>query len=85
MGNFPHVGNKLIALIDFDWSIKAPKFRVLAKLLRSYMTRNNLSKVPITLKNTKAKLYNLNAYLKAELKELFDDKLLLKKIKFAFC
>ena len=81
MGNFLHVGNKLTALIDFDWSIKAPKFRVLAKLLSFLYDPQQFIEGSNYFEKYKGKNFMfLMPTLKAELKELFDDKLLLKKL-----
>lgn len=85
MGNFLHVGNKLTALIDFDWSIKAPKFRALVKLLSFLYDPQQFTEGSSYYEKYKGKNFMfLMPALKTDLNELFDDKLLLKKLNIHF-
>ena len=81
MGNIMHVGSKLTALIDFDWSIKAPKFRALRSLLAFVGDPQQFTEGSIYYEKYKNKNFMfLMPILKKELKELFEDKLLLRKL-----
>lgn len=85
MGNFLHLGNRLTALIDFDWSVKAPAWRVLAKLLAFLADPQQFTEGSSYFEKYKGKDFMfLMPTLKAELKELFDDPLLLKKLNLHF-
>ena len=85
MGNFLHDATKLTAIIDFDWSMKGPKIGSLPRLLGFIDNPSQYTEGSPYFEKYKGKNFRfLMPVLKEELKELFDDKDLLKKLSLLF-
>lgn len=81
MGNFLHEGTKLTAVIDFDWSLKAPPVRALPPLLNFLYDPQQFTEGSSYFPKFKGKNFMfLLPTLKQMLPELFEDGLLLKKL-----
>lgn len=81
MGNILHEGTKLTALLDFDYSLKAPKVRALNSLLG--FIDNPQQFVEGTKDFTKFKgknFHHLLPLLQSKFPEIFADPLLLRKL-----
>ena len=84
-GNMLHKGNKLTAILDFDYSLKAPKMRVLLSLLGFIDKPSQFVEGTKDFKMYKGKnFYHLLPILRDELSELFADPLLLEKLNLHF-
>jgi hypothetical protein len=84
-GNILHKGSKLTAILDFDYSVKAPKMRVLLSLLGFIDKPAQFVEGTKDFKMYKGKnFYYLLSVLKEELPELFADPLLLEKLNLHF-
>ena len=81
MGNIIHQGSKLAALIDCDYSMKAPKIRALISLLGFIVEPSQFVEGTNDFaKFNKKNFYYLLPVLKRELPELFADPQLLRKL-----
>jgi len=81
MGNIIHNGDKLAALIDCDYSMKAPKIRALVPLLGFIAEPSQFVEgTKEFAKFNKKSFYYLLPVLKQELPELFVDPQLLRKL-----
>lgn len=81
MGNILHDGDTLTALIDFDYSLKAPAVSVLISLLGFVDNPSQFVEGTKDFPKYKGKdFYHLLPILKEELHEIFSDPLLLKKL-----
>lgn len=85
MGNFMHQGTKLTALIDFDWSMKGPKLGNLKSLIAFIDDPAQFTEGSKYFKKYKGKNFHfLLPILKEELKDVFDDKDLIRKLNLLF-
>jgi hypothetical protein len=85
MGNILHEGKKLTALIDFDWSLKAPKVRALLSLLGLIDRPQQFVEGTKDFPKYKGKnFYHLLPVLKSEFPEVFSDPQLLRKLNLLF-
>lgn len=81
MGNILHEGNKLTALLDFDYSLKAPKVRALNSLLGFIDNPQQYVEGTENFEKFKGKNFrHLLKILKRKLPGVFDDPLLLRKL-----
>jgi hypothetical protein len=81
MGNILHKGDKLTALLDFDYSLKAPKVRALISLLGFICDPQQFVEGTEDFSKFKRKNFrHLLKNLKKRLPEIFDDQLLLRKL-----
>lgn len=81
MGNMLHEGKKLTAVLDFDWSLKAPKERVLLSLLGLIDNPSQFVEGTRDFPKYKGKnFYHLLPVLKQEFPEIFADPQLLRKL-----
>lgn len=85
MGNILHEGRKLTALIDFDWSLRAPKVRGLLSLLGFIDRPQQFVEGTKDFPKYKGKnFYHLLPVLKSEFPDVFSDPQLLRKLNLLF-
>lgn len=85
MGNFLHEGTKLTAIIDFDWSMKGPKCGNLVSLLGFIDNPSQYTEGSEYFAKYKGKNFRyLLPVLKEELKDIFADKDLIRKLNLLF-
>lgn len=81
MGNILHEGDRLTAIIDFDWSLKAPKFSALIPLLGFIDNPQQFVEGTDKFSMYKGKnFYHLLPSLKEALSDVFDDPQLIRKL-----
>ncbi|MDO8482285.1 MAG: phosphotransferase [bacterium] len=84
-GNILHQGDRLTALLDFDYSVKAPKMRVLLSLLGFIDKPSQFVEGTGDFQTYKGKtFYHLLPLLKEELADMFADPQLLEKLNLHF-
>lgn len=81
MGNILHEGNKLTAVLDFDYSLKAPKVRVLQSLLAFIDKPQQFVEGTLYFEKYKGKHFrHLLPVLKAAFPDIFSDPQLVRKL-----
>ncbi|MFA6993608.1 MAG: phosphotransferase [Patescibacteria group bacterium] len=81
MGNMLHEGDKLTGLIDFDWSLKAPKVATLQSLLGFIDNPSQFVEGTKDFAKYKGKnFYHLLPVLREELSDVFEDPQLVRKL-----
>jgi hypothetical protein len=84
-GNILHQGDRLTAVLDFDYSVKSPKMRVLLSLLGFIDKPSQFVEGTKDFPAYKDKnFYHLLPVLKEELPDVFADPLLLEKLNLHF-
>ena len=85
MGNILHEGNKLSAILDFDYSLRAPKVAVLESLLGFIDNPQQFVEGTDDFPNYQGKKFLfLLPILHEELKEAFSDPLLIRKLNLIY-
>jgi len=81
MGNIMHTGDKLTAILDFDYSLRAPKVVALESLLGFIHNPQQFVEGTVDFPKYQGKKFSfLLPVLREELKEVFADPLLVRKL-----